>query len=702
MRTKNKYLATIMKIFLLIILTAIAANFYFAETINYKSVTEDDLDSLQRIEPKNYYLLENQLLNTILARYHYNKFELNDSLSSVIFDRYLNSIDYGKNYLLLSDIKEFEKNRYKLDDILTTGNVQPFYDMFNVFLFRMRDQLEYIDTILSKEFDYSIDEEFLIGRKNASWAESKSELNDIWRKRIKNDALNLKLNGKDWESIQKNLEKRYENYARILTQYNTEDVFQLAMNSFTASVDPHTNYLSPITSDNFNIDMSLSLEGIGARLQSDEGYTKVIEIIPGGPAFKSNKLHVDDRIIAVAQGEDGEYVDVIGWRITDVVQLIRGPKDSIVRLQLLLSDKGLGSEPVEINLVRDKVKLEEQSAQSSKLEFTKDDHPFKIGVITIPKFYSDFEGQRNGEKDYRSTSRDVKKLLEELSKENIDGVIVDLRNDGGGSLEEAVKVTGLFIEEGPVVQVRDMNKNIDVDSDNDPEIVYDGPLAVLVNRFSASASEIFSGAIQNYGRGIIIGENTYGKGTVQNLIDLNRLTSGKGYKLGQVKLTIAKYYRIDGSSTQRMGVIPDIEFPSYVNADEFGESNEPGALKWDKITPTEYDIFADLSSMLPELNRLSEQRRINDPEFDYIREDINLYRESIGKNIVSLNEEVRRKEKEDREERSFQRENERRKIKGLKLLEKGEIPSEDEKEDLDPLLNESANILLDYITLSVG
>jgi carboxyl-terminal processing protease len=691
-----------MKSVLILLFTGLAANFYFAGTTDTIVESSNDLDSLKNLEPKNYYKLEGQLVHTILDRYHYKQFELNDSLSSIIFDSYIESIDYGKNYLLESDIKSFEQYRYALDDHLKVGDVLPFYDMFNVFFFRMRDQIIYTDTLLSKEFDYTIDEEYLINRKDAPWATSRTELNDIWRRRVKNDALNLNLNKKEWEEVQKNLKRRYENYSRILTQYNSEDVFQLAMNSYTASVDPHTNYLSPITSDNFNIDMSLSLEGIGARLQWDDGYTKVVEIIPGGPAFKSKKLHADDRIIAVAQGESGDFVDVVGWRITDVVQLIRGPKDSVVRLLILKYDEGLDAEAVELILVRDKVKIEDQSANSSTVNIMQNDKSFKIGVITIPKFYIDFEAQRKGEKDYKSTSRDVKNLLNELIKENVDGIIIDLRNDGGGSLEEAIKVSGLFIEKGPVVQVRDMEGTITVNSDLDPEIVYDGPLAVLVNRFSASASEIFSGAIQDYGRGIIIGENTYGKGTVQNMIDLNRLTSGKDFKLGQVKTTIAKYYRIDGSSTQRMGVIPDIVFPSYVDAKDFGESSEPSALKWDKIKSADYELFSGLSSIIPELKKLSEQRRETDPEFDYIREDIEEYKKSINNNFISLNKDVRRKEKEEREEKRFQRENERRKLKGLKLLDKGETPPEDEKINIDPLINESAHIVADFISLSIG
>jgi carboxyl-terminal processing protease len=353
-------------------------------------------------------------------------------------------------------------------------------------------------------------------------------------------------------------------------------------------------------------------------------------------------------------------------------------------------------------LVRDKVILEEQSASSSILEIKNDGIPYKFGVINIPKFYGDFEGQRLGDRNFSSTSRDVKDLLDELKTKSIDGIIIDLRNNGGGSLDEAVNVTGLFIEEGPVVQVRDMNGSIAVNKDTDPQVIYDGPLAVLVNRFSASASEIFSGAIQNYGRGIIIGENTYGKGTVQNLIDLNRISSKRGFKFGQVKLTIAKYYRIDGSSTQRLGVIPDIVFPSPILSEEFGESSKQNALKWDKIDPVDYEKYFDLVSILPELRDKSTIRTNADPEFDYIREDISEYKVSLKDDYISLNEDVRKKEKEDREEREFQRENERRKIKGLKLLEKGETPTKNEEENLDPFLNECAQILADLIKITVG
>ncbi len=698
----NKYLLNIMKILTIILAVVLVTNFFIKESVGSNSSSTVETDSLNNISPKDYYTLENRLVTTILSRYHYKDVIIDDSLSSIIFDKYVDALDHGKNYLLASDLKNLEKYRYKLDDELNEGNVYPFYEIFNLYTERMQARIEYIDTLLSAEFDYTVDEEYHANRDEAVWAENYSELNELWRLRIKNDALSLKMNGKDWDEITENLLKRYQNFSTLLTQYNSEDVFQLAMNSFSAAVDPHTNYFSPITSENFNIEMSLSLEGIGARLLSEDGYTKIVEIIPGGPAFKSKILREDDRIVAVAQGEDGDFVDVVGWRITDVVQLIRGPKESIVRLQILAAEEGLDAVPFEIKLVRDKIKLEDQAAKSSILEITNDGIPYKVGVITIPKFYTDFEGQRRGENDFKSTARDVKMLLEEFKDETVDAVIIDLRNNGGGSLTEAVDAAGLFIDQGPVVQVKDMDKNVDVVYDPDNEIVYSGPVAVLVNRFSASASEIFAGAIQDYGRGIVIGEQTFGKGTVQNLIDLNKFASRRRDELGQVKITIAKYYRITGGSTQNLGVIPDITFPSYVNPEEFGESAEPTALPWDRIEPVQYKSFGDLSKIIPKLTLLSNERRNNNPEFDYLEDDIENYKEIIEKNSISLNEELRLKLKEEKEELEFQRENERRRIKGLKLLEKGEVPPDEEDEESDLFIDETALIITDLIKISNG
>jgi len=472
------------------------------------------------------------------------------------------------------------------------------------------------------------------------------------------------------------------------------------MNSFTQAIDPHTNYLSPVTSDNFKIDMSLSLEGIGARLQTEDDYTKVAEIIPGGPADKSGLLKADDKIIGVAQGEDGEFEDIIGWRITDAVKLIRGAKGTLVRLQILKSGSDLNAKPIEISLIREKVKLEDQAAKGSVLEIMNDEKPFRIGVIDIPKFYNDFEGQRNGDGNYKSTTKDVKNILDSLKSENVDGVIIDLREDGGGSLQEAIELTGLFIKNGPVVQVKNSEGNIDIAKDPDPSIVYDGPLAVLVNRFSASASEIFSGAIQDYGRGLIIGEQTYGKGTVQNLIDLNRLSSQKNLNLGQVKLTIAKYYRVNGGSTQNLGVVPDISYPTMIDPKDFGESSEPSALPWDEIKSADFNRYADLTKLLPEINKKHLQRISSNKDFQNLIEDIQIYKENKKKTFISLNEDIRKEEKQKEEQRKLERDEKIKTDDETEILDE-EVPVI-KNDKTDYILDETAKIISDYILMSIG
>ncbi len=674
-------------------------SFFTGSTFNDKPVNFPT-DTLTIIEPANHYQIENQLITSILTRYHFKDFEIDDSLSSIIFNRYLDALDNGKNYFLASDIESFNSEKYQLDDKLFKGDIQFYYDVFNVYLKRMNERMSFIDELLNNEFDYSMDENYEYDRDKSGWAQNQAELNELWRKRLKNDALTYKLNGKDWEFIQKTLKKRYKNFSHFLNQYNSEDVFQLAMNSFTQAIDPHTNYLSPVTSDNFKIDMSLSLEGIGARLQTEDDYTKVAEIIPGGPAAKSGLLKADDKIVGVAQGEDGEFEDIIGWRITDAVKLIRGAKGTLVRLQIIKAGSDLNSKPIEISLIREKVKLEDQAAKGSVLEIMNNDKPFRVGVIDIPNFYNDFEGQRNGDGSFKSTTKDVRRILDSLKTENVDGIIIDLREDGGGSLQEAIELTGLFIKDGPVVQVKNSNGNIDIAKDPDPSIVYEGPLAVLVNRFSASASEIFSGAIQDYGRGLIIGEQTFGKGTVQNLIDLNRLSSQRNLNLGQVKLTIAKYYRVNGGSTQNLGVVPDISFPSMIDPKDFGESSEPNALPWDEIKSADYNKFSDITKYLPELEKKHLQRIATDKDFQNLIEDIGIYKENKKKTSISLNEEIRKQEKQKDEQRKLERDGKTPEQNETELLD-DEVPVI-KVEKNDYILNETAKIISDYILMSIG
>ncbi len=693
--THRKKIKSAIFIIILFISSSLFSGNAFASTLSFQPN-----DTVTVIKPENHHQIENQFITSILTRYHFKEFEINDSLSNMIFNRYLEALDNGKNYFLASDIESFNTQQFQLDDNLYKGDIQFYYDVFNAYINRVNERMRFVDELLDKEFDYSADENYEYDRNKSEWAKNQAELNELWRKRLKNDALTYKLNGKNWEYIQNTLKKRYKNFAKFLNQYNSEDVFQLAMNSFTQSIDPHTNYLSPVTSDNFKIDMSLSLEGIGARLQTEDDYTKVAEVIPGGPAAKSGLLKADDKIIGVAQGEKGEFEDIIGWRITDAVKLIRGEKGTLVRLQIIKAGSDLNSTPIEISLIREKVKLEDQAAKGSVLEIMNEEKPFRIGVIDIPNFYIDFEGQRNGDGNYRSTTKDVKKILDSLKAENVDGIIIDLREDGGGSLQEAIELTGLFIKDGPVVQVKNSDGSIDVADDPDPSIFYDGPLAVLVNRYSASASEIFSGAIQDYGRGLVIGEQTFGKGTVQNLIDLNRLSSKKNLNLGQVKLTIAKYYRVNGGSTQSLGVVPDISYPTMIDPEDFGESSEPTALPWDEIKSANFNIFSDLAKFLPELNKKHLQRISNNKDFQYLIEDIEIYKENKKKTFISLNEEIRKQEKEKEELRKLERKGTTENQADTELMDE-EIPVT-RKDNNDYILEETAKIISDFIIMSVG
>ncbi|PID59777.1 MAG: tail-specific protease [Ignavibacteriae bacterium] len=654
------------------------------------------IDTNKVVEPLSFHPEVNKMVTRILSRYHYKKFELNDSISSVVFDNYIKSLDYNKLYFLKSDVDEFEKERNKFDDNLYLGKLLPAYKIFNIYKKRMGERIKYVLKRLNSDFDYTKDETYKIKREDENWAKTEEELNELWRKKLKYEALNLKLAGKEKDKIIETLSKRYKNYHRAILQYKSEEIFQLYLNSFADAIDPHSNYLAPRTSENFNIRMKLSLEGIGATLRTDNEYTKVVNIVPGGPAFKADNLFADDLITAVGQGEDSELVDVIGWRIDDVVDLIRGDKGTVVKLSVLRGNKSITSKPDTITIVRDKVKLEEQAAQKKIITIREDDNDFKFGVIEIPSFYSDFEAKRKGDKNYRSTTKDVRKLLKQLDSANVQGIIIDLRNNGGGALDEAIELTGLFIEEGPVVQVRQSSGQIDVEKDPDPAIIYKGPLVVIVNRYSASASEIFSGAIQDYGRGLIVGEQTYGKGTVQNMIGLDRFIPSAGNQSGFLKLTIAKYYRINGSSTQNLGVIPDILFPTPVTPEEYGESSQPSALKWDQIKTSDFQKYGDFSRLLPRLIQQHKERISKEPEFIYLNEDIEDYKQRKDIIEFSLNEKVRKEERDEKEAKDKLREEERKTHDKIEIIDKKEVTKKSLKVE-DPFLEESGHILADLL-----
>jgi carboxyl-terminal processing protease len=604
-----------------------------------------------QLKPKEVYGKEAKMISNILDNHHYRKLKLNDSLSSAILDKYIDELDNNKTYFLASDIKGFQKYRFAIDDLTREEKVDPAYEIYSVFRKRYRERMTLVmNDLVKRDYDYTADEYYETNRDKQPWAASAAELDDIWRKIIKSQALSLKLAGKKPDDIKETLKKRYERFAKTIEQFNTEDVFNLYMNAITEVYDPHTNYFSPKASSLFKQSMSLSLEGIGARLQTDNDYTKVAEIIPGGPAEKSDVIQVNDLIMGVAQGKDGEMVDVIGWRIDEVVKLIKGSKGTTVRLNILPAETGMNGPSKEISLVRDKIKLEDQAAKKRIINHNLNGKDQKLGVISLPSFYMDFDAYQKGDPEYRSTTRDVKKLIVELQKEGIDGLVIDLRNNGGGSLPEAINLAGLFIKDGPVVQVKNSSNQIQVGNDDDKQVIYNGPLVVMTNRFSASASEIFAGAIQDYQRGIIVGESTFGKGTVQTVLDLNRFLNDKD-EVGQLNLTIQKFYRVTGSSTQNKGVTPDIKLPTALDATQYGESSNPNALPWDVIKSTSFQKALDVNErLIAGLNKSYIERTKYDAGLKkYITETEDL-KKNMAQTKISLNE-VRRKQEIDEAEK---------------------------------------------------
>ncbi len=572
----------------------------------------------------------------LVASYHYQKPQINDQFSSNALDNYLADLDPSKVYFLQSDVAEFEKYRYILDETIFSGDVKPGFEVFNKYQQRLQERINYALFLLtdSANFDYSTVDSFMTDRENASYTNTIEELNNLWQKKLKYECLSLKSQGKDFKTYSETIRKRYDNLLKLASKTKSEDVFQVYVNAFTGLADPHTNYYSPRASADFNTQMSLSLEGIGATLQTESEYTKIREVVKGGPADKSKKIHAGDRIVGVAQG-DSDIVNVVDWRLDDVVSLIRGKKGTIVRLEIIpASEPGNKTKIIEIK--RDKIVLEDQSAKSSIKLVTRNGKKYKYGVISLPAFYIDFAAARKGDPNYKSTTRDVKKLIAELKKQKVDGLIIDLRNNGGGSLQEAVELTGLFIKTGPVVQVKDGAGGLKDEVDRNPEEFYDGPVAVLVNRFSASASEIFAAAIQDYGRGIVLGEKTFGKGTVQNMVSLNEFIQDQK-PLGEVKLTIAKFYRVTGSSTQHRGVIPDVEFPSVYANKQFGEDASKYALPWDQIAPTKFDAVNIVTPKLGNAIQQHNLRMSNNKEYGYLAHDIAFFKEHNAKVYQTLN-----------------------------------------------------------------
>ena len=662
--------------------------------------TNTALDQKGYLHPEPRHENIGELVTQFVQKSHYNHVAVDDDLSSRVLDLFIESLDGNRMYLLKGDIEYFETYRYQLDDLVKSKPLDPVFEMFEVYQTRARERLKFALTQLETEPDFSIDETYRFDRSEEAWAESSAELDEIWRQRVKNDALSLELEEEPWEKIQEVLTKRYKGYLRRLNQVNNDDVFERFMNSFVHTLDPHSSYLSPRNSEEYRIQMSLSYFGIGASLQTEDDFVKIAGIIPGGPAAIDGSLKPEDRITGVGQGVDAEVVDVIGWRLDDVVELIRGPANSVVRLEIIPANSLPGSPKKFIDLTRDQVKLEEQAAKSEIVKIPRDGREWSIGVIDVPSFYRDYRALSNGDKNYTSTTKDVRRLIEELEVEGIDGLVIDLRGNGGGHLTEATALSGLFIDNGPVVQLRNSNGRISRLDDPDPvaRVAYNGPLAVLVNRYSASASEIFAAAIQDYARGVIVGQQTFGKGTVQNLYSLDQyLRSQDDEGFGQLTLTIGKYYRVTGESTQHRGVDPDISLPSHINAELVGESVRDSALPWDTVPTTRFRAGKPLDSTIESLTVSHAERAKDDPNFRFQVDVVQAAEEMTAKKTLSLNKEARRKERENELQRQLDRENERRLALNLEPIASLDDIEDDDFPDI--LLEQAADIVTDLATM---
>jgi carboxyl-terminal processing protease len=641
------------------------------------------VEDLPKLTQESQHVASAKRVSSQFLRAHYKQIDLDDELSVKIFDRFIRSLDYNRNVFSIEDIKGFAAYKTKFDDAIERGNLSLAYEIYQLNMQRRTERYRFALGLLDKEFNFELpNDQFIYDREDAAWAKNNEELNELWRQRVKYDALNLKLAGKDWPKIQELLTKRYERAIKRLTQTSSEDVFQMVMNSFARSIEAHTSYLSPRNAERFQMEMNLSFEGIGAVLLSEDDFTTIRSVVPGGPADLSNNIKPEDKIVGVAQDKE-EFVDVIGWRLDEVVELIKGPKGSIVKLQLV---KGSSESlvPVVVTLTRDKIKLEDRAAKS-EVYIPNDgaNKGQKLGVISIPSFYNNLH-------------QDVKKEIESLTEQSVQGIIVDLRGNGGGSLTESTLLSGLFIEKGPVVQIRDGAGRIRLEKDVDGKVFYNGPLTVLVDRYSASASEIFAAAMQDYNRALILGEQTFGKGTVQQHRPLGRIYDLYENPLGSVQFTIAKFYRIDGGSTQHKGVIPDILFPSVINHDEWGESQQENALPWDSIARANYTTYGENKNTVKGLTDLHNQRIKK--EFNYIYEDIERYKLKKEDKTISLIESERLKEKTEIEQRNLMRINERLVRLGLEKVENlDDLP--EELEAVDPFLEEAANITYDVLSM---
>lgn len=673
------------------------------------------VEGVTNIKPDEQQMLVVKEVVNLIEKYNYKKIKVNDSISSIILDRYIKALDPTRNYFLESDIKDFEKYRTTLDDDFKNGDLSaPFY-IYNIYAKRLNDCLTYSSAQINSKFNFNQNDTYVYDREKMPWATSTKALNDSWKKRVKYELLNLKVTGTSEEKNIETLTKRYQNLQSQVAKTNNQDVFQILMDAFTEAIDPHTNYFNPRNAEAFNEEMARSFEGIGARLQMENEVVKIIEVITGGPAAKSKLLSAGDRIVAVAQA-NGDFVDVVGWRLDNVVSKIKGPKGTKVRLKVIPVGQELSSKPVIIELLREKIELKDQSAQKKVKTIKNDGKDYKIGIIQVPAFYADFKAANAGDPNYKSTTRDVKLLIDTLKNiDKVDAIVMDLRSNGGGSLVEAIDLTGLFIDKGPVVQVKDLRGRVEVDEDTKSGVAWNGPFGVMVDRLSASASEIFAGAIQDYGRGIIMGTQTYGKGTVQSAIDLSRVIEpsilqriatlvskdGTGNsalakpQLGQINLTMAKFYRVTGSSTQHKGVMPDIVFPSVYPMDKIGEDTEPSALPWDVVSRSNFTPVAGLAGLKASLLKKHEERMANSKDFKLLEQDIAELKKRDKQTTVTLNESKLKAERDSIETAGLAKQNELRALRGLPQIKKGDKVTK--QDTFDFMEDEALHIMADII-----
>ncbi len=666
-------------------LSGIAAALLLISGSTVLAAVNSDTVVMPKLAQLDQHFTASKRVAAIFTRGHYLQVQIDDQLSAKVFERYLDSLDYFHNVMLKSDIDGFAQYKFQFDDAIQKGQFDFAYQMFNLSMQRRAERFDYAISLLEQPFDFTVADQYEYEREGAPWPTDLAQLNELWRQRVKFDALNLKLAGKNNTEIKDILLKRYKSAKKRLAQTESEDVFQLVLNSYARSIEAHTSYLSPRNADRFQQEMNLSLEGIGAVLQLDDDYTTIASLVPGGPADLTKKLKPKDRIVGVAQGNE-DFVDVVGWRLDDVVDLIKGPKGSKVRLQVMAASDTAGTTPQQIEIIRDKIRLEDRAAKGEVFKSMLHQNGKNIGVINIPSFYNNL-------------TEDVRKELTALKEQKVDGIIVDLRGNGGGSLPEAITLTGLFIDKGPVVQIREGNGRITQNDDTDASVFYEGPMTVMVDRYSASASEIFAAALQDYGRAVIVGEHTFGKGTVQQHRGLGRIYDTFDGELGSVQYTIAKFYRINGGSTQHKGVVPDIAFPSPIDPAEWGESKEKNALPWDSIPPASYSSATDIKVTLPLLMEKHQQRIKKEPEFNFLMQDIAEYQKEKDVKTVSLNEKERLAKKDELAARELARTNERLARLKLPTVKKADDAPE-VLEKLDPFLEEAALITSDLIMSS--